>query len=145
MVCRITVIKSEDCLPSSKTAKALSEILGISRDVMSYVKLKKDATKNSSSRYNKGHFLNHLAHIQVQVLKQRKEINEAIVEWSANSKEVSDKTPIENHMKRDPVIAKKHGGKIKLLLNYWKYRRLPFTFLNKYTFFNVLTYNTCIC
>ena len=117
MVHRITVIKSEYCLSSSKTAKALSEILGISKDVMSYEKLKKDATKNSSSRYNKGHFLNHLAHIQVQVLKQRKEINEAIVEWSANSKEVSDKTPTENHMKRDPVIAKKHGGKIKLLLN----------------------------
>ena len=80
MVCRITVIKSEDCLPSSKTAKALSEILGISKDVMSYEKLKKDATKNSSWRYDKEHFLNHLAHIQVQVLKQCKEINEAKVE-----------------------------------------------------------------
>ena len=62
MVRRITAIKSEDCLPSP------SEILGITKDVMSYVKLKKDATKDSGSRYHKGHFLNHLAHIQVQVL-----------------------------------------------------------------------------
>ena len=50
--------------------------------------------------------LNHLAHIQVQVLKQYKEINEAIVEWSANFKKVSHKIPTENHMKKDPVIAK---------------------------------------
>ena len=49
---------SEDFLPSSKTAKALSEILGTTKDVMLYEKLKKkkkqqkiqaqDTTKNTS-------------------------------------------------------------------------------------------------
>ena len=97
---------SEDFLPSSKTAKALSEILGTTKDVMLYEKLKKNATKNSSSRYHKEHFLNHLAHIQVQVLKKYKDINEAITEWSANFKKVLKKNPTENHMKKDPVIAK---------------------------------------
>ena len=84
---------SEDFLPSSKTAKALSEILGTTKDVMLYEKLLKNATKNSSSRYHKEHFLNHLAHIQEQVLKQHKEINEAIVECSTNFKKVSDEIP----------------------------------------------------
>ena len=82
---------SEDFLPSSKTAKALSEILGTTKDVMLYEKLKKNATKNSSTRYHKEHFLNHLAHIQVKVLKKYKDINEAIIEWSANFKKVFKK------------------------------------------------------
>ena len=64
--------------------------------------------------------LNHL--VQVQVLKQYKEINEAIVEWSANFKKVSHKIPTENHMKKDPVIAKTwRKNKVATeLLKIWK-------------------------
>ena len=63
-----------------------------------------------------------MAHISLQVLKQLKEINIAIVEWSANFKKVSNEIPIENHMKRDPIIAKTLK-KIKVateLLKIWK-------------------------
>ena len=44
--------------------------------------------------------------IQVQVLKKYKEINEAIVDRSANFKKVSNEIPTENDKERDPVIAK---------------------------------------
>ena len=84
---------SEDLLPLRKTAKTLSKILGTTKDVMLNEKFLKNATKNSSSRYYKEHFLNHLAHIQEQVLKQHKEINEAIVECSTNFKKVSHEIP----------------------------------------------------
>ena len=55
-------------------------------------------------------------HLSTSSKKKNKEINEAIVEWSANFKKVSGKIPTENLMKRDPVIAK-YGGKIKLPLS----------------------------
>ena len=47
---------SEDLLPLRKTAKALSKILGTTKDVMSDEKFLKNATKNSSSRYHREHF-----------------------------------------------------------------------------------------
>ena len=83
---------------------------------------KKNATKNSSTRYHKEHFLNHLAHIQVQVLKKYEDTNEAIIEWSANFKKVFKKNPTENHMKKDPVIAKTwRKNKVATeLLKIWK-------------------------
>ena len=84
---------SEDLLPLRKTAKALSKILGTTKDVMSDEKFLKNATKNSSSRYHREHFLNHLAHIKEQVLKQHKEKHKAIVECSANFKKVSNEIP----------------------------------------------------
>ena len=112
---------SEYFLPSTKTAKALSEILGTTKDVMLYAKTLKKCYKKFKLDH-KEHFLKHLAHIKVQVLKQCKEINEVIVEWSANFKKVSHKIPTENHMNKDPVIAKT-WKKIKVateLLKIWQ-------------------------
>ena len=92
-------------LASSKTAKALSELLGTTKDVMLYEKLLKMQQK-----------------IQVQVLKKYKEINEAIVDRSANFKKVSNEIPTENDKERDPVIAKtwRKNKVASKLLKIWK-------------------------
>ena len=60
--------------------------------------------------------------IQVQVLKKYKEINEAIVDRSANFKKVSNEIPTENDKERDPVIAKTwRKNKVAFkLLKIWK-------------------------
>ena len=78
--------------------------------------------KIQALRYHKEQFLNHLAHIQVQVLKKYKEINEAIVDWSANFKKVSNEIPTENDKERDPVIAKtwRKNKVTSKLLKIWK-------------------------
>ena len=54
--------------------------------------------------------------------KKKQQINEAIVEWSANFKKVSNKIPTENLMKRDPVIAKiwRKNKVTSRLLKIWK-------------------------
>lgn len=63
----------------------------------------------------------HLAIIQVQVLKQYKK-NKAILEWSAKFKKVSNETPTEEHMKRDPEMeqALRKTKVANQLLKMWK-------------------------
>lgn len=68
---------SEDFSLSSKTAKALAEILGITKDVLLYEKLKNNATKKFKFEIPQRALLKPPAIIQVQVLKQYKEINKA--------------------------------------------------------------------
>ena len=61
-------------------------------------------------------------HLSTSSKTKYTEINEAIVEWSANFKKVSNKIPTENHMKRDPVIAKiwRKNKVTSKLLKIWK-------------------------
>lgn len=59
---------------SSKTAKALAHVLGKTKNVLTYEKLKNNVAKNPGSKYHKEQFLNHVAHIQGQVLRKYKQI-----------------------------------------------------------------------
>ena len=106
----------------SKTAKALALILGRSKDVVTYDKLRNNAAKNPNSRYHKERYLNHLAHIQVQVLKTYREVNKASKEWSASFQRSHQKTPTEKDLNTDPSISAIQK-KIKValeLLKVWK-------------------------
>ena len=78
--------------------------------------------KNPGSRYHKEQFLNHLAHIQVQVLKKYKAIHKEIEEWSSSCKDSKKKSPTERDLKTDPDILStwKNSKIAKGLLRVWK-------------------------
>lgn len=97
--------RTEDSQPSSKTRKALALVLGKSKDVQTYEKLKNNVTKSPNSRYPKEHYVNHLAHIQVQVLKKYKEVNKAIKEWLETFQKSHQKTSTEKELKTDLNIS----------------------------------------
>ena len=107
---------------SSKTGQAIAQVLGTTKDVLTYEKLKNNVTKNPTSRYHKEHYLNHLAIIQVQVQKEYKAINQAITKWSTQFKQTNNKNPCEDDRKRDPSIAQTCRKKkvASQLLKLWK-------------------------
>ena len=107
---------------SSKTAKALAQVLGKTKEVITYEKLKNNVAKNPGSKYHKEQFLNHLAHIQVQVLKKYKQIHKEIEEWSSSFKDSKKKPPTERDLKTDPDILStwKNSKIAKELLRVWK-------------------------
>lgn len=66
--------------------------------------------------------MNHLAHIQVQVLKKYKEINKYIEEWSSSFERSHKKQPTEEDLKTDPRIVPTVKKKkiASELLRVWK-------------------------
>lgn len=97
--------RTEDSQPSSKTGKALTLVLGKSKDVQTYEKLENNVTKNPNSRFYKEHYVNRLTHIQVQVLKKYKEVNRAIKEWSETFQKSHQKIPTEKGLRTDLNIS----------------------------------------
>ena len=107
---------------SSKTAKAAELVLGKLPEVIQLDKLRNNLTRNPKSRYCVNRYENHLAKIQVLVLKAIKKLDSDIKAWDASflmqHKRVPNPNDYETSQEATDIL---HRRKVALkLLQSWK-------------------------
>lgn len=107
---------------SSKTGKALVEILGKTPDVMEFEKAYKSYKSNQNSHYCKKRFENYLAIIQTKVLKALSESKKMIRNWDKDFVLRNSRLPnLEDYNNSNQMKQTFHRDKIAMkLLQSWK-------------------------
>ena len=107
---------------SSKTAKAAELVLGKLPEVIQLDKLRKNVTRNPKSRYCVNRYDNHLAKIQVLVLKAIKQLDSDVKAWDASFLMQHKRLPNSNdYAASQEATELLHKRKVALkLLQSWK-------------------------
>ena len=114
--------KKDECRLSSKTAVAVEMVLGKIPEVIQLDKLHNNLKKSPKSRYCINWYENHLAKIQVLVLKATKQINEELKSWDAFFLKQYQRLPnTQDYTASDQAKANLEKRKVVLkLLESWK-------------------------